>query len=322
MNKLYGLYAVILILTLTMAVISMGTPPQTAQPASAATQSQDPPAQSLPRGLLLGLGDLETEPCLITEEKLWAGKMLLIDSAHPLPEKAPAPNTLSVSALGAAARSPQTVSGEETIRAARQWLYAARVKGYFSPVVWAGTRSHEQQLDWQLDQVRYYAQTHSLQEAARLAAREREAPGCSEHQTGWALDIRLCESYYLPPDDQPLSASETGRYLLDTCWRYGFIHRYDHHPSPEEAWHFRYVGLPHAEMITALGLPFEKYLDFLHETGTVRYYSQGELKYVILCQPVQGDWQLRRPKGFVTLDASFDNQGWAVAVFGPKDTEI
>ena len=77
MNKLYGLYAAILILTLTMAVISMGTPPQTAQPASAATQSQEPPAQSLPQGLLLGLGDLETEPCLITEEKLWAGKMLI-----------------------------------------------------------------------------------------------------------------------------------------------------------------------------------------------------------------------------------------------------
>lgn len=317
MSKLYGLYAVILTLCLTMAALSAAPPVEADRPAEAVFASGAETA-SLPRGILTGLGDLETEPCLITEEKLWAGKLMLIDGDHPLPPEAAPPNTLSVLALGAPARSPETAANEEAARAAREWLYAARVKGFCEPVIWAGARSREQQLDWQLDQLRYYAQTHSLQKAAQLTAREREAPGCSEHQTGWAVDIRLCESYYLPPDEKPLSSSPAGRYLMDTCHLYGFIHRYKDHPCPEEAFHFRYVGTAHAEMITALGLPLENYLEFLHQAGTVRYYKGGKLKYVICCRPLQGDWQLRRPKGFVTADASFDNQGWAVAVFESK----
>jgi len=313
MIRLYGLYGVILSVCLTMAAMSV-QPTAQVRPVSAAVEPAPSPTP-LPRGIQLGLGSLETEPCLIPEEKLWAGKLMLIDPQHPLPEAAPAPNTLSAASLGAPVRSPQTLAAEETVRAAREWLYAARVKGYLSPVVWAGARSKEQQLDWQLDQLRYYAQFHSLEEAARLAAREREAPGCSEHQTGWALDIRLCESYALPPDEKPLSDSEAGRYLLDTCWRYGFIRRYKNHPCPEEALHFRYVGQAHAEMITALGLPFEKYLSFLHEAQALRYYDRGELKYVIICQPARGDWQLRKPRGFTALEVSYDNQGWAVAIF-------
>ena len=316
MSKYWGLYASILVVCLGMAVWSMIPAREESQPASAPAQAAPAPTPGLPQGVHLGLGHLETEPCLIPQEKLWAGKMMLIDPDHPLPDAAPVPNTLSVAALGAAARSPQTVAAEETITALREWLYAALHKGYATPVVWAGTRSRAQQLEWQLDQLRLYAQNHSLQEAAQMTAREREAPGYSEHHTGWAIDIRLCASYYQPPDDQPLSASPAGQYLLQTAWRYGFIHRYNDHPCPEEAYHFRYVGLPHAQVMNALGLPLENYLDFLHEAQAVRFYHQGELQYVILCQPVTGDWTLRKPRGLKALDVSYDNQGYALAVFG------
>lgn len=314
MNKYWSLYAAILTVCLGMAVWSMIPARETLQPVSAPAPAPAP--TPLPQGVCLGLGDLATEPCLIPQEKLWAGKLMLIDPDHPLSAQAPSPNTLSVSSLGAAARSPQTVAAEETIIALREWLYAALHKGYTTPVVWAGTRSGAQQLDWQLEQLCLYAQSYPLQEAARLAAREREAPGCSEHQTGWAVDIRLCESFYQPPDQRPLSSSEAGRYLLDTCWRYGFIHRYKNHPCPEEAYHFRYVGQAHAQVMHALGLPMENYLDFLHEGQALRFYDHGELKYVILCQPVQGDWALRKPRGMAILDVSYDNQGYGVAVFG------
>ena len=65
-------------------------------------------------------------------------------------------------------------------------------------------------------------------------------PGCSEHQTGLAMDIALF--------GEGLSLDEThGRWLAENCWEHGFVLRYpegreDVTGIPAEPWHLRYVG--------------------------------------------------------------------------------
>lgn len=321
----YGwLYSLILLICLAMALSS--APSSAAREATAgggiaAGGEEDFSAaqpNGLPQGIVVGMPPVATEPWICSAQELWAGKLLLIDGSHPIPYQAPPPNTLSVAAGGAAARSSQTVAAQEVTAALKDWFAAARQKGFGSPVVWAGTRSKAQQLDWQLEQLRLYAQDCSLLEAAQRTAREREAPGCSEHQTGYAVDIRLCEGYNQPPDDQPLSHSAPGQYLLATAWRYGFIHRYNEKDPPlcpEEAYHFRYVGVAHARMMALLEKSFPDYLAFLREHRAVCYYEGGALRTLILCEEVSGDWRLNRPQGAAQAQVSMDNTGYAVALF-------
>ena len=65
-------------------------------------------------------------------------------------------------------------------------------------------------------------------------------PGCSEHQTGLAMDVGQF--------GRSLSLDEAHkRWLAESCWEHGFIMRYpegreDVTGIPAEPWHLRYVG--------------------------------------------------------------------------------
>ena len=65
-------------------------------------------------------------------------------------------------------------------------------------------------------------------------------PGCSEHQTGLAMDIAQLE--------RGMALDETHiAWLAENCWEYGLIVRYpegreDVTGIPAEFWHLRYVG--------------------------------------------------------------------------------
>jgi D-alanyl-D-alanine dipeptidase/carboxypeptidase len=99
-------------------------------------------------------------------------------------------------------------------------------------------------------------------------------PDHSEHQTGLAIDmgLRKPEIDFIRPDFPNSGICQTFR---EKAVDYGFVERY---PKGKEAitgiahepWHFRYVGVPHAAIMTELGLTLEEYHDFL------RQYSHGE----------------------------------------------
>lgn len=90
-------------------------------------------------------------------------------------------------------------------------------------------------------------------------------PGRSEHHTGLACDLTF---YTDDGYSVPLADHENGGWFGENCHRYGFIRRY---PADKveltgfayEAWHFRYVGIPHAYACTAFGYCYEEYIDAL-----------------------------------------------------------
>lgn len=282
-------------------------------PAAAAAQPVALPA-SVQAGLPAGWALEAVSP---SGDALWAGKLLLIDESHPVPEKAPAPNTLSIAALGdgrVAVRSMRPNANEETIEALKQLFIFGKENGAASWLVWEGSRSYGQQLDLQMERLKQHAQSMPLTQAAEHAAGEVPGPGYSEHQLPWVVDIRLAQGWNVMPDTAPLSASPDGRLLLDSAWRFGFIHRYGTKIAPpyeDEAYHFRFVGTAHSTVLHALSMDLPAYLDFLRGKGTVTYYEDGAPRYAILCKEYAAGLSFSIPAGCV-WEGSMDNTGYAV----------
>lgn len=90
-------------------------------------------------------------------------------------------------------------------------------------------------------------------------------PGHSEHHTGLAIDF---DTY----TDEGILGGFDGeaefRKIVDEAWKYGFIQRYPPDKSDitgisYEAWHFRYVGLPHSGIMADKGLCLEEYIEYI-----------------------------------------------------------
>lgn len=99
------------------------------------------------------------------------------------------------------------------------------------------------------------------EEAPAVAARSVAVPGTSEHQLGLAVDI--IDEFYTNLD-QGQEGTDTQQWLMENCWRYGFILRYPNGTTEKtgiiyEPWHYRYVG-EFAEEIHKSGLVFEDYI--------------------------------------------------------------
>lgn len=208
----------------------------------------------------------------LTAEQTVQGPLRLIDRTHPIREDAP-PTLV-----------PLGESGILLERQAAGLLTACfRKLGAEDRIVpVSGWRSRaEQQAIWD----------GSLAEHGAAFTRQFVAlPGCSEHQTGLAIDLGLAgpDIDFLCPDFPYAGVCQQFRALAPS---YGFIERY---PEGKEAvtgiahepWHFRYVGVPHAELMTARGWTLEEYLLRLqrHPAGgePLRWRS-GDREYRICC---------------------------------------
>ncbi len=103
-------------------------------------------------------------------------------------------------------------------------------------------------------------------------------PDYSEHQTGLAIDLglRKPEIDFICPDFPYSGICQTFREKAIT---YGFVERYPKGKETitgiaHEPWHFRYVGAPHAAIMTKFGLTLEEYHDFLKQ------YPHGEKHFL------------------------------------------
>lgn len=94
-------------------------------------------------------------------------------------------------------------------------------------------------------------------------------PGCSEHQTGLAIDLglRKDEVDFICPD---FPYDGVCRAFRSNAADYGFIEWYPAGKEEitkigHEPWHFRYVGVPHAAVMEEKGLTLEEYIEMLRE---------------------------------------------------------
>ena len=185
-------------------------------------------------------------------------------------------------------------------------------------VVFAGSRSPEQQRILLTDTLAALSRDMSLDEALSAARATVASPGYSEHQTAWAVDIRVCPQWNGAPLAESREESEDGRWLIENCWRYGFIRRYpgaDPRDGSCRAYHLRYVGCAHASLMHALGLSLEDYLSLLHRQRALTLYD--EASGAPLCSAVCVEAEARQtlftlPEDASVEDLSLDNLGFAV----------
>ncbi len=100
------------------------------------------------------------------------------------------------------------------------------------------------------------------EEAAQKAATVVMVPGCSEHNTGLAVDVGSITNQRI---DMDFETEPEFKWLQEHAVEYGFILRY---PKDKQAitgviyepWHYRYVGVENAKKIQESGLTLEEYL--------------------------------------------------------------
>ena len=92
-------------------------------------------------------------------------------------------------------------------------------------------------------------------------------PGYSEHHTGYAIDFNT-DSY----GSKAFTGNGNQSWFRKNCHKYGFIHRYTAAKQSitginPEAWHFRQVGIPHADYIMKNDICYEEYISLLKSHG-------------------------------------------------------
>lgn len=112
---------------------------------------------------------------------------------------------------------------------------------------------------------RYMGMGMSYMEAYQLSSQAVTVPGVSEHQIGLALDI-VTNSYLTL--DEGFGETDAGKWLAENSHKYGFILRYPKGKEyitgiEYEPWHFRYVGVEAATVITERGITLEEFWEEL-----------------------------------------------------------
>lgn len=115
-------------------------------------------------------------------------------------------------------------------------------------------------------------------------------PGCSEHHTGYAVDLGAYGG------TGGLEGTRAGDWLTENCAQYGFIlpgaaHKGETTEHSEEPWHFRYVGIPHAALMRKMDLSLAEYIDWLRDYPGDKghlHCIDGEAEYEIYFVEAQG----------------------------------
>lgn len=128
-------------------------------------------------------------------------------------------------------------------------------------------------------------------------------PGASEHQLGLAADLKTGSKI-----SATFANTGAGKWIFAHCAQYGFIRRYAGEKTAltqvaDEAWHFRYVGVPHAEIMVGNNWCLEEYITYLRENGKIQRNADGDMIYEVL-------WSANAPAYRAdAIDCSGDNMG-------------
>ena len=114
--------------------------------------------------------------------------------------------------------------------------------------------------------VSHYVEQGLLEEEAQAqVGKSVEKPGCSEHQTGLAVDLTDVE--VLGEEDYK-STRGTDQWLMNNCHKYGFINRFPANKVSitgvsDEQWQFRYVGREASTFMAENNLSLEEFMQLV-----------------------------------------------------------
>ncbi len=183
-------------------------------------------------------------------------RLVLINKQHSIPED----YTFTLGTIAG-----QMQCDERILDDLRAMLQAARDEGVKLNVCSPYRSPERQVMLFERKIKRYMARGMSYMEAYQLASQAVTVPGNSEHEIGLALDI-VCDTYKTL--DAGFGDTDAGKWLAANSYRYGFILRYPEGKEyvtgiEYEPWHFRYVGVEAATVITEQGITLEEFWEGL-----------------------------------------------------------
>ncbi len=198
----------------------------------------------------------------LQRSQIHTGPLILVNRNHPL-------HAQTAPLAYVDERWPEVLLERCSARLLAACVQAVQGSGVIMPV--SGWRSRqEQQQIW----------SDTLERQGEIFTRRYVAlPGCSEHETGLAIDLgKMADQIdFIRPDFPDTGVCGAFRR---TAALYGFVQRYRREKETvtgiaEEPWHFRYVGVPHALWMEELGLALEEYADFVRDHPRARCLPNG-----------------------------------------------
>lgn len=230
----------------------------------------------------------------LQKERIYSGDLILVNRHHPIHAEVLNSKMNLVPFL----RQSEILLERRAAACLAQLIDAVHAQSHIALV--SGYRSREEQTQLYNDSLRDNGKEFTEQYVAY--------PDCSEHQTGLAIDLGenrpgidfICPSF-------PYSGifADFRKKAAD----YGFIERYEQGKEnltgiAHEPWHFRYVGYPHARIMTECNFCLEEYIVFLKDYTRDRpliyhgkkefeiYYVAAEGEYTVVNLPYQGWYQI------------------------------
>ena len=187
-------------------------------------------------------------------EMVGSGPLVLVNQSHPLERE---PDTTSL--LPPDDRRPHILLDVRAGTVLNRFLSDLGCTGEIVPV--SGYRSRAEQEAIFSDSLRDNGEDFTRSYVA--------LPGCSEHQTGLAIDLgeNRPDLDFIRPQFPDTGVFRTFRRRAS---EYGLILRYPEDKTSitgiqYEPWHFRYVGWPHARLMEREGLVLEGYHRLLED---------------------------------------------------------
>ena len=153
----------------------------------------------------------------------------------------------------------ETYAEKEAVDALMVMLTAARADGVGDWQISAAYRDTAYQQRLFDNKVNSYIKEkgYSRSKAVSAARQTVADPGTSEHHLGTCFDITV--------PGKSFSGTKQYKWIAVHCWEYGFIQRYTKEKSKitgfaAEAWHYRWVGKEHAEIMHRENLCLEEYV--------------------------------------------------------------
>ena len=196
-------------------------------------------------------------PLLKERDSLFEGPLILVNNEYPYSGSSPDATSIYKEKNASYFVKDKTVElDRDTIESLNRMMADfSSATGKADVMMISGVRSFDKQ------QETYEA---ALAKTGASSSSLAAKPGYSEHHTGYALDFGL---YGI---GREFDGTGDYRWLNQNCAKYGFIVRYLPEKAEQtqidyEPWHFRYVGKPHAEIISQKGFCLEEYIDFLRQ---------------------------------------------------------
>lgn len=132
--------------------------------------------------------------------------------------------------------------------------FSAHLGGKKNVIVTQGLRTFDEQQAMLELKISQYGEDQTI----------AQKPGYSEHHTGYAFDI----STFVDGVMGTFTGEGEYAWVHENAHKYGFVLRYPEDKEDitgisYESWHFRYVGVPHAQYMYENGLTLEEYIEQL-----------------------------------------------------------